>query len=200
VEALPGLEAALRELYQRTLQGIGEGRTLVEFLHQNVLPASLRDHPGAVLPYLVMRDNFIKRVYHQRTGYWKPDGEGLEVVAPTEWAAALNLLAGKRESAFVGSIQTLLGQRDYILALKLADVSLLSYPKSDGLAALRRQALDGWTGSARSTSNSIHSSSSSTPSGLALLSRRLSESERKLDCYPYLLSGSRGSTVSGRQW
>jgi hypothetical protein len=143
VEALPGLEAALRELYQRTLQGIGEGRTLVEFLHQNVLPASLRDHPGAVLPYLVMRDNFIKRVYHQRTGYWKPDGEGLEVVAPTEWAAALNLLAGKRESAFVGSIQTLLGQRDYVLALKLADVSLLSYPKSDGLAALRRQALDG---------------------------------------------------------
>jgi glyoxylase-like metal-dependent hydrolase (beta-lactamase superfamily II) len=142
VEALPGLEAALRELYQRTLQGIGEGRTLVEFLHQNVLPASLRDHPGAVLPYLVMRDNFIKRVYHQRTGYWKPDGEGLEVVAPTEWAAALNLLAGKRESAFVGSIQTLLGQRDYVLALKLADVSLVSYPKSDALASLRRQALD----------------------------------------------------------
>jgi hypothetical protein len=89
-----------------------------------------------------MRDNFIKRVYHQRTGYWKPDGEGLEVVAPTEWAAALNLLAGKRESAFVGSIQTLLGQRDYVLALKLADVSLVSYPKSDALASLRRQALD----------------------------------------------------------
>jgi hypothetical protein len=25
-------------------------------------------------------------------------------------------------------------------------------------------------------------------------------SQHKLDCYPYLLSGSRGSTVSGRQW
>ena len=44
-EALPGLEAALRELYQRTLRGIGEGRPLVEILHENILPASLREHP-----------------------------------------------------------------------------------------------------------------------------------------------------------
>ena len=142
-EALPGLEAALRELYQRTLQGVGKGQTLVELLHQNVLPASLREHPRAVLPYLVMRENFIKRVHHQRTGYWKPDGEGMEVLAPKEWAAALNLLAGERESAFVRSIQTLLGQGDHVLALKLTDVSLVSYPKSKALASLRRQALDG---------------------------------------------------------
>jgi hypothetical protein len=90
-----------------------------------------------------MRDNFIKRVHYQRTGYWKPDGEGLEVLAPTEWAAALKLLAGARESVFVRSIQTLLGQGDHVLALKLADVSLVSYPKSEALASLRRQALDG---------------------------------------------------------
>ena len=37
------------------------------------------------------RDNFVKRVYHQSTGYWKPDGEGMEVLAPAEWAAALDL-------------------------------------------------------------------------------------------------------------
>lgn len=142
-EALPGLEAALRELYQRTLQGIGEGRALVEILHQNVLPASLREHPGAVVPYLVMRDNFVKRVYHQRTGYWKPDGEGLEILAPGEWAAALNLLAGERESAFVRSARTLLEQGDHVLALKLAEHGLLSHPGSEALAALRRRALDG---------------------------------------------------------
>jgi glyoxylase-like metal-dependent hydrolase (beta-lactamase superfamily II) len=143
VEALPGLEAALREVYQGTLRGLGEGRTLLEILHQNILPASLREHPGAVVPYLVMRDNFVKRVHHQRTGYWKPDGEGMEVLAPKEWAAALNLLAGERESAFVRSAQTLLGQGDHVLALKLADLGLVSYPGSEALAALRRQALDG---------------------------------------------------------
>jgi glyoxylase-like metal-dependent hydrolase (beta-lactamase superfamily II) len=142
-EALPGLEAALQELYQRTLRGIGDGRTLVEILHENILPASLREHPNTVLPYLVMRENFVKRVYHQRSGYWKPDGEGMEVLAPKEWAAALNLLAGERESAFVRSARALLGQGDQVLALKLADLGLLSHPRSEALAALRRQALDG---------------------------------------------------------
>ena len=142
-EALPGLEAALRELHRRTLHGIGQGRTLAELLHENVLPTSLREHPRAVLPYLVMRDNFIKRVHHQRTGYWKPDGEGMEVLAPREWAAALNLLAGGRESVFVRSAQTLLGQGDHALGLKLTDAGLVSHPKSEALASLRRQALEG---------------------------------------------------------
>ena len=67
----------------------------------------------------------------------------MEVLAPKEWAAALNLLAGERESAFVRSAQTLLGQGDQVLALKLADLGLLSHPRSEALAALRRQALDG---------------------------------------------------------
>ncbi len=143
VQALPALEAALHELYQRTLRGIAGGRTLVEILHENILPASLREHPGVVLPYLVVRDNFIKRVHHQRSGYWKPDGQGMEVLAPREWAAALKLLAGERESAFVRSAQTLLGQGDQALALELAALGLLSYPESEALATLRRQALDG---------------------------------------------------------
>src|SRR5262245_10841671 len=142
-EAMPGLEAALHELHQRTLRGIQDARPLVDVLHENILPASLREHPSAVIPYLVMRENFIKRVYHQRTGYWKVDGEGMEVLAPKEWAAALNLLAGGRESAFQRSTETLLRQGDLALALKLADLGLVSYPRSEALAALRRQALDG---------------------------------------------------------
>ncbi len=140
---LPGLEAALHELYEKTLRGIAEGRTLAEILHQNILPAVLRDHPGAVIPYLVMRENIVKRIYHQRTGYWKPDGEGVEVIAPKEWATALDLLGGRREEAFVRSSRTLLEQRDYVLALKLAETGLLTYPNSQPLAEVRRRALDG---------------------------------------------------------
>ena len=142
VEALPGFEAALREVYTRTLEGIGDGRTLVEMLDQSWLPASLRDAPNAVLPFLVIRDNFIQRVVHQRTGYWKPDGDGIEVVAPRDWAGALNLLAGGQESAFVRSAQTLLEQGDAGLALRLTDLGLLSHPASRAPPELRRQALD----------------------------------------------------------
>jgi glyoxylase-like metal-dependent hydrolase (beta-lactamase superfamily II) len=142
VEALPGFEAALRDVYTRTLEGIRDGRPLAEMLDQNWLPASLRDSPSAVQPFLVMRDNFIQRVAHQRTGYWKPDGDGIDVVAPREWAGVLNLLAGGQEAAFVRSARTLLEQGDEGLALKLVDLGLLSYPASRALPELRRPALD----------------------------------------------------------
>ena len=142
VEALPAIEAALRELHQRVRTDVGEGRTLVEILHDNILPASLREHPASVLPYLVMRDNFIKRVYHQSTGYWKPDGDGMEVLAPSEWAAALDLLGGHREDAFVRSVRQLAERGDDVLALKLAQIGLVRYPSSEALTALRRRALD----------------------------------------------------------
>jgi glyoxylase-like metal-dependent hydrolase (beta-lactamase superfamily II) len=142
MEALPGLEVALRDVYAKTLQGIGQGNTLVEILHQNLLPSALRSHPQAVIPFLVMRDQFMKRVYYQRTGYWKPDGEGMEVFAPKEWAAALDLLGGGKEEAFVRSAQLLLDRSDEALALKLTDLGLLNYPTSQTLTNLRRQALD----------------------------------------------------------
>ncbi len=142
MEALPGLEVGLRDVYDRTLQGIGQGKTLVEIIHQNLLPSALRAHPQAVIPFLVVRDQLITRVYQQRTGYWKPDGEGMEVLAPQEWAAALDLLGGEKEEAFVRSAQVLLDRRDAALALKLTDLGLLTYPTSQTLRHLRRQALD----------------------------------------------------------
>src|SRR5262245_16377244 len=142
VEALPAIEAALRELHQRVRTAVGEGRTLADLLHDNILPASLREYPAAVLPYLVMRDNFVKRVYHQSTGYWKPDGQGMEVLAPAEWAAALDLLGGHREDAFVRTVRRLSERGDDVLALKLADVGLVRYPSSEALTALRRRTLD----------------------------------------------------------
>src|SRR5262245_11771192 len=141
VKALPAIEPALRELYHRVGTAVGDGRTLADILHDNILPGSLREHPTAVMPYLVMRDNFVKRVYHQSTGYWKSDGEGMEVLAPAEWAAALDLLGGHREDAFVRTARGLAERGDDVLALKLADLGLVRYPSSDALTAVRRRVL-----------------------------------------------------------
>lgn len=143
VEVLPVLEAALRELYDVVLTGIRDGDTLAGISERNHLPAVLRSQPDAVIPYLLFRNNLISRVYHQRTGYWKPGGEGVEVFSDGEWAAVLDLLAGGRENAFVEAARRLLSTGDYALALRLIDLGLTVHPAGQELSELRQRALNG---------------------------------------------------------
>jgi hypothetical protein len=120
IEAFPGLLTALRGLHGLVRASIADGLTLTEILQLNHLPETLRQHPGAVIPYLVTRDHFIQRVYHQRAGYWHPAGEGVEHFAPAELAAAADLLGGGTAAAF-GAAATALTQRGEH-ALALADL------------------------------------------------------------------------------
>ena len=139
--AVPGLLAALTELRDQTLTGLSRGLTLSELLHANVLPEVLREHPAAVGPYLVTRDHFVQRLHHQHSGYWQPDGQGLEPYDPAGRAAALDLLAGGRPERFASAAQTLLAQRDPALALEIVNAGLATHPKADELTQLRQQAL-----------------------------------------------------------
>jgi glyoxylase-like metal-dependent hydrolase (beta-lactamase superfamily II) len=142
-EVLEPLGAALAAVHQRTLAAIHDGHTLPDILGENLLPASLAAHPDAVVPFLLMRDNLVQRDYVQRTGYWKPDGEGMEVFTRAEWGRAADLLAGGREAAFRDAAATLNQRGDYGMALRLAELGLAAHPGSAGLAAQRRHALDG---------------------------------------------------------
>ena len=141
IEALAGLEPALTELHEFTLARISENMTLPHILDLGYLPAVLRDHPTAVVPYLVCRDDFIARLYHQHTGYWQPDGRGLDPRSPEEAAAALDLLAGGNAGAFVSAAATLADQGDLALALEILGPGLLRHPDSSELAELRQAVL-----------------------------------------------------------
>jgi glyoxylase-like metal-dependent hydrolase (beta-lactamase superfamily II) len=140
-EAVAGLEAALTQLHGEVLAGLRDGRLLPDILAAASLPEILREHPAAVVPYLVTRDHFTERLYHQRTGYWQPDGTGLEPATAAEHAAALDLLAGGDQEQFAAAASTLIGQGDYALALEIIRPGLLRHPGSINLAGLRRTAL-----------------------------------------------------------
>ena len=140
-EAVPGIEAALTQLHGEVLAGIRGGLTLPAILEEASLPEILREHPAAVLPYLAIRDHFTERLYHQRTGYWQPDGNGLEPTTAAEHAAALDLLAGGRQEQFEAAAATLIGQGDHALALQIIEPGLLRHPTSTALDGLRRTAL-----------------------------------------------------------
>ncbi len=141
IDVFPALAASLKDLHQRTLEAIRDGLPLAELLARNYLPVRLHDQPDAVLPYLVIRDNLIKRVYHQRTGYWKVDGEGIEVLTAAEWAGALDLLGGSTALAFVSAGEDLLDRGDVVPALRLVEYGLLRHADDRALRALRRRVL-----------------------------------------------------------
>lgn len=140
-DAVPGLVLALTELRDQSLAGIGRGLNLTGLLKASVLPEVLRDNPSAVGPFLVIREHFLQRLYHLHSGYWQPDGQGLEPVDATDRAAALDLLAGGRPELFASAAQTLLAQRDNALALEIITAGLARHPESRELAELRQLAL-----------------------------------------------------------
>jgi len=141
VDATPGLETALRSLYDRALPDVLRSRPLPELLHDSYLPASLRDSPKAVLPYLIVRDHFLQRLHLQKAGYWQADGDGMEPLARSDWAALLDQVGDGSDGPFVRVADDLLARGDAPLALKLVDMGLLRHPASESLKRVRTKAL-----------------------------------------------------------
>jgi glyoxylase-like metal-dependent hydrolase (beta-lactamase superfamily II) len=141
IEAFPGLLAALRDLDGTVRSGIASGLTLAEILQLNHLPPVLKDHPSAVIPYLVTRDHFIQRVHHQLTGYWHTSGEGVEHFMPAELAAAADLLGGGTADAFRTAGAELTRRGEHALALRILDLGLLAHPGTPELLDLRQSVL-----------------------------------------------------------
>jgi len=141
VEAMPGLREAMGALYERSLAAARAARPLPDVLHDDFLPDSLRAAPAAVQPYLIVRDTFVQRLYTEHAGYWQSNGDGIDAFTRTEWASAIDVIAGGREDAYVRASRELEARGDAALALHIADLGLVHHPSSDGLRKCRERAL-----------------------------------------------------------
>ena len=141
VDAVAGLETALRSLYEHYLPEMMNGRPLADILHDNYLPPSLRETPKAVIPYLITRDHFLQRLHRAKAGYWQADGEGMDVMTRGERAALLDQFGGGTDAAFTRVAEDLLARGDAPLALSVTEMGLLRYPSSEKLRKDRAQAL-----------------------------------------------------------
>ncbi|HYV67577.1 MAG TPA: MBL fold metallo-hydrolase, partial [Myxococcales bacterium] len=140
-EAIPGLETALRSLYDRVLPDVLRSRPLPDLLSENYLPESLRKTPKAVQPYLIVRDHFLQRLHQQKGGYWQADGDGMNPPTRSEQAALLDQLGGGGDGPFVRVAEDLLARGDGPLALRVSELGLLRYPGSEPLKSARTRAL-----------------------------------------------------------
>jgi glyoxylase-like metal-dependent hydrolase (beta-lactamase superfamily II) len=140
---LEPLEIAMRALYRQTEAALAEGKPLAEALGSILVPAELERYPEAVSPFLLMREGAIKRLYQQRTGYWKADGEGMEVFSRKEQAAAIDLVAGGDAEQLARAADSLSDRGDFALSLQIADLGLATHPSTPSLSRARARALDG---------------------------------------------------------
>ena len=143
IEVLDPLEKAMRVVYDQTRGALRAGKPLADALGLNLVPGELASSPHAVFPFLLMRENFIKRMYQQGTGYWKADGDGMEVFSKSEWGAILDLIAGGDQQALARAAETLADRGDFGASLRIAEFGLSVHKASVPLGAVRRRALEG---------------------------------------------------------
>lgn len=140
IEALPGLEAALRELSVRVDQGVLEAKPLSQLLHDGFVPTSLAGAPAAAQPYLVVRDHFIAKAHQQRAGRWAK-GEAVDRFTRAEWAAVLDVAVGESAARLQSLVARLLASGDGPMALEVAELGLERHPGNEGLLAARAKAV-----------------------------------------------------------
>jgi len=109
-------------------------------IHQaNLIPPGLlNDQPDAYLPYLILRENVIDRLYDQNIGYWQPDLQGLEHLTRADHAELLVDYLGVSERQLFKAVERLTADGKYELAASLLESSGDRFERSASVANAKR--------------------------------------------------------------
>ena len=100
----------------------GEERGII--YQANLTPPGLLAGPADVyLPYFILREHIVDRLYEQNTGYWQADLEGLEHLTRADHAELLIDYLGVSEGQIVKTVERLAADGKYELAASLLDSS-----------------------------------------------------------------------------
>src|SRR5215468_6423980 len=101
-------------------------------------PGLLNDQPDVYQPYLIMREHVIDRLYHDNSGYWQPNLQGVEHLTRADQAELLVDYLGVSESQLVRTVERLIADGKYELAASLLESSGDRFARSDSVANARR--------------------------------------------------------------
>jgi len=99
VDTLVRLKPHLTWLRGEVLAAIRRGDDRAAVQQANLIaPGLLEDGARVQLPYLILRENVIDRLYDQNVGYWQPDLEGVDYLGSADRGALLVDYLGVSES------------------------------------------------------------------------------------------------------
>jgi hypothetical protein len=105
-----------------------------------VPPDLLSGNPDVHVPYLLLREHVIDRLYDQSVGYWQADLQGMEHLGRADQAELLVDYLGLSEQALVRAVEHLVADGKYELAASLLVSSRGRFEGSDAVARAERLA------------------------------------------------------------
>jgi glyoxylase-like metal-dependent hydrolase (beta-lactamase superfamily II) len=141
VETLVGLRPHLAWLRDEVLAAVRRGESRVALQQANLIPPGLLASGARVqLPYLVLRENVINRLYDQNVGYWQPDLDGVDYLGAADRGSVLVEYLGVSEGQLARAVERMMADGRYELAASTLESVKGQFPKSEVLEETERLA------------------------------------------------------------
>jgi glyoxylase-like metal-dependent hydrolase (beta-lactamase superfamily II) len=136
---LVNLKSYLAWLHDQVLAAIRRGEERAMIQQANLIPPMLLvGDPGTHIPYIVMRENVINRIYDQNVGYWQPDLQGVDYLSRADRGSILVDYLGVSEEQLVKATEQMIAHGKYELAATTIDWAKDRFANSKSLGELER--------------------------------------------------------------
>ena len=138
-DMLAQLKTNLSWLRDQVLAAIHRGDTRAAIHQANLIPPGLLGgHPDALLPFLILREHVIDRLFHQNVGYWQADLEGLNHLGDSDRAEVLVDYLGLSEKQLVKAVEKIAADGKYELAASLLESASARFGRTESIAKAER--------------------------------------------------------------
>jgi glyoxylase-like metal-dependent hydrolase (beta-lactamase superfamily II) len=136
---LSQLKLDLSWLREQVLSSIRRGEELAVIQQANLIPPDLLGgNPDAYMPYFIMREHVIDRLYDQNVGYWQADLQGLDHISRADRAELLVDYLGLSEKQLTNAVGRLVADGKYELAASLLESSEGRFEHSEPVAKAKQ--------------------------------------------------------------
>jgi glyoxylase-like metal-dependent hydrolase (beta-lactamase superfamily II) len=136
---LAQLKTDLGWLREQTLSAIRRGEERAVIHQANLIPPDLLSgNPDVYLPYLIMREHVIDRLYDQDLGYWQADLQGVDHLGRADRTELLVDYLGLSEKQLAKTVERLTADGKYELAASLLESSRSRFEHSESVAKAER--------------------------------------------------------------
>jgi glyoxylase-like metal-dependent hydrolase (beta-lactamase superfamily II) len=137
---LANLKTYLEWLHLEVLTALRRGAERASIQQANLIPPGLpAGDPDAHLPYLVMRESVINRIYDQHVGYWQPDLQGVDYLSRADRGSVLIDYLGVSERRLVKATERMIADGKYEHAATVLEWTKGRFAASTSLTNVERR-------------------------------------------------------------